>query len=124
MALPWVRMDTQWPNNPKFLQLVEDKRWRAVAVYWAGLAWSGSQGQAGFLPAYALPMIHASKKEASDLTDVALWVPAPGGWNINDWAEYQPTTEEQEERSRKARSAAQARWAKRNGNGSHDEMLA
>jgi hypothetical protein len=48
MGLPWVRLDTQWPQNQKFLQLVEDKRWRAIAVYMAGLAWAGGQGQDGY----------------------------------------------------------------------------
>jgi hypothetical protein len=115
MALPWVRMDTQWPNNPKFLQLVEDKKWRAIAVYWAGLSWSGAQGQAGFLPAYALPMIHGTRREAADLIDVGLWVPSRGGWDINDWSEYQPTNEEHEARSQRARDAALVRWQKVNG---------
>jgi 5-methylcytosine-specific restriction protein A len=46
-GLNWVRLDVQWPQNPKFLQLVEDKKWRAISVYMGGLAWSGSQGRAG-----------------------------------------------------------------------------
>ena len=54
MALPWVRMDTQWPHNPKFLVLVEEKRFKAITVYWGSIAWSGAQGLNGFLPAYAL----------------------------------------------------------------------
>jgi hypothetical protein len=113
MGLPWVRLDTQWPHNPKFLQLADDKKWRAIAVYMGGLAWAGAQGQSGFIPTYALPMIHATKKEAAELVDVALWIPAQGGWDINDWAEYQPTTEENERRSERARTAAQKRWGNR-----------
>jgi hypothetical protein len=108
-----VRLDTQWPQNPKFLALAEDKKWRAVAVYFASLAWSGAQGQAGFVPKGALPMIHATTKEAAELVASHLWIPAPGGWDINDWSEYQPTNEEHEERSRKAREAAQIRWSRR-----------
>jgi len=44
-----------------------------------GLAWSGAQGQNGFIPFYALPMIHATKREAGDLVDVVLWLPTQGG---------------------------------------------
>lgn len=113
MGLPWVRMDTQWPHNPKFLQLIEDKQWRAVTNYWAGLGWSGAQGQAGYVPAFALPMVHASKREAGLLSEVGLWVPGDGGWTINDWADYQPTNEEHERRTERARAAAQKRWANR-----------
>lgn len=111
MALPWVRLDTQWPQNPKFLMLAEDKKWRAIATYMGGLAWSGAQGQNGFIPAYALPMIHATRKEATELCDVNLWLMAAGGWDINDWADYQPSTEEHARRSERARIAAQKRWA-------------
>ncbi len=110
MALPWVRLDSQWPHNPKFLMLVEDKKWRAISTYMAGLAWSGGQGQAGFIPRSALPMLHATAKEAQDLAEVALWHRCEGGWQINDWAEYQPTNEEHERRSQKARDAAMVRW--------------
>jgi hypothetical protein len=113
MGLPWVRLDTQWPQNQKFLQLVEDKRWRAIAVYMAGLAWAGGQGQDGFIPGYALPMIHGTKKEAGDLVDAGLWHVTQGGWNINDWAEYQLSTEEYKRRSERARIAAEKRWGNR-----------
>lgn len=113
MALPWVRMDTQWPHNPKFLVLVEEKRWRAIAVYWGSIAWSGAQGLNGYLPAYALPMIHSTKREAAELVDAALWDLAQGGWDIHDWADYQPSTEEHALRSERARAAAQKRWANR-----------
>jgi hypothetical protein len=110
VALPWVRLDTQWPHNPKFLILAEDKKWRAITVYMGALAWSGAQGQNGYIPAYALSMIHGTKKEASDLVEVNLWLPAQGGWDINDWTEYQPSSEEHEARSQRARAAAQKRW--------------
>ena len=112
MALPWVRLDTQWFANPKFLTLVADRKHRAITAYFAGLAWSGSQGQAGYIPRGALPMIHATSKDAIDLVCVALWIPDAGGWQINDWAEYQPTNEEHERRSAKARNAAAVRWGK------------
>lgn len=110
MGLPWVRLDTQWPHNPKFLMLVEDKKWRAIAVYMASLGYSGAHGTAGFLPYYALSVMHATKKEAAELTAVRLWLDAEGGWQINDWDEYQPSNEESEKRSKKARDAAFARW--------------
>jgi hypothetical protein len=38
--------------------------------------------------------------------------PAQAGWDVNGWADFQPSTAETEERSRKAREAAQIRWAK------------
>lgn len=115
MGLPWVRLDTQWPHNPKFLMLAEDKKWRAIAVYMAGLGYSGAHGTKGFLPALSLPMLHGTKREATELVDVELWRPAPGGWDINGWDEFQPDTDDAEARRDRAKRAAQARWARKAG---------
>lgn len=112
MALPWVRLDTQWPHNPKFLMLVEDKKWRAISVYMAGLGYSGAHGTKGFLPALCLPVLHGTKKEANDLLEVGLWLPQPGGWDINGWAEFQPEQDDADARRKKAIHAAQVRWSK------------
>lgn len=112
MALPWVRLDTGWPMNPKFLILAEDKKWRAITAYMGGLAWVGAQGQDGFIPKYALPMFHATTREATELVAVGLWDMAPAGWDIHDWADYQPSSEEHKKRSDRARFAAQQRWSK------------
>jgi hypothetical protein len=113
MALPWVRLDTQWPHNPKFLTLVEDKKWRAIAVYMAGLGYSGAHGTKGFLPSLSLPHLHGTRREAAELTEIGLWVPQQGGWDINGWAEFQPETDDSEARRKKAIKAAQIRWAKK-----------
>lgn len=110
MALPWVRMDTQWPHNPKFLMLVGDGKWRAVSVYWAALGWSGAQGLDGFVPYYALAQVHATKRQATELVAVSLWHACEGGWEINDFNEFQPSSEEHTLRSKKARDAALIRW--------------
>lgn len=111
MGLPWVRLDTQWPHNPKFLMLAEDRKWRAICVYMAGLGYAGVHGTAGFLPAVALSMLHGTKKESAELVEVGLWNPAPGGWDINGWVEFQPSLQDAATRSDRARKAAQKRWA-------------
>lgn len=110
MALPWVRLDTAFPQNPKVLMLAEDKKWQSIAVYVAGLAYSGAHGTDGFLPSFALPFIHGTKRNATDLATVGLWIPRAGGWDINGWAEFQPSSEEHQARSKKARLAAEERW--------------
>ena len=54
-GLKWVRLDTAFPDNQKVLHLVEDNAWRAIANYTFGLAYSGRQGNDGFIPKPALP---------------------------------------------------------------------
>lgn len=113
MPLPWVRLDTQWPHNPKFLMLAEDKKWRAISLYMAGLAYSGAHGTKGFLPSLCLPLLHGTKREAAELVEVSLWIPQPGGWDINGWSEFQPDTDDAEARREKAKKAAHARWRRK-----------
>jgi len=114
--MQWVRLDTAFPRNHKVLALIEAKDgFRAVAAYICGLSYAGEQGTDGFVPRAALPFLHARMTEAKRLCEVNLWHAVDGGWLINGWSEFQPSTEETQARSVKARTAAAARWGKREG---------
>ena len=111
MSLSWVRLDTAFPRNHKVLALVGQRDGhRALVTYICGLAYAGEQGTDGFIPKEALPLLHGRQAEATRLCGVRLWVPLPGGWMVNGWDEFQPSTEEMKQRSIRARSAAMARW--------------
>lgn len=112
MGLPWIRLETSLPTNPKVLQLVAENRHRAAFVYVCGLTYCGAHGLDGFIPATALPFLHGSKNDAAQLVAVGLWRVSPGGWLVNGWADYQATSEESEQRRKKAQAAAAARWGK------------
>jgi hypothetical protein len=106
-----VRLDTQFPHNPKVLALAEDRNWRAIAVYACALSYCGAHGTDGFIPTGALPFIHATKREAEQLLAVGLWKPAgQGGYEIPDWTDYQPSNEEAERRKNRMRELAHMRW--------------
>lgn len=110
--MQWVRLDTAFPRNHKVLALLALKDGhRAVVTYVCGLAYAGEQGTDGFIPREALPLLHGRLSEAKQLVGVRLWLAQTGGWTINGWDEFQPSTEEMKQRSIRARSAAQARWA-------------
>lgn len=115
MALPWVRLDTGFPTNPKVLALIEDKNWRAVVAYIGGLAYAGQHGTDGFIPSGALAFIHANPRDAQHLVEVGLWAMCPGGWEVNGWSEFQPSNKESQDRKRRAQDAAAARWRKNGG---------
>ena len=110
MGLPWVRLDTQFSSNPKILYLIQDKKFRAAFVWVASLGYSGAHGTDGFIPAAALPFLHATKPDAKSLAEVGLWVETIGGWEINGWADFQQSSEESQLRKKKAKDAAMARW--------------
>jgi hypothetical protein len=114
MSLQWVRLDTAFPRNHKVLSLLDERDGhRALFAYVCGLAYSGEQGTDGFIPRNALPFLHARQADARRLVEQRLWLEDPGGWVINDWSEFQPSTEESRERSNRARAAAAAKWEKR-----------
>ncbi len=102
MGLPWVRLDTQFALNPKILELVEAKKWRAAFAYVASFGYAGSHGTGGYIPETALPYCHATRREAADLVEVGLWIPAPAGWDINGWDEKQVSDEAAKKRRERA----------------------
>lgn len=110
MGLPWVRLDTQMPSNPKVLELTTDGKWRAAFVYVAGLAYAGQHGTDGYLPPTCLMFLHGTRKEAAELVKVGLWHDDTGGWYINGWDDFQLSDEAARLRSKKAREAALKRW--------------
>lgn len=112
MALSWVRLDCGFTQNRKVLELVAERKFQAITVYVAGLGYAGAQETSGIVPKAALTLLHGTAKQARELTEVGLWIPCAEGWQIKNWDEYQPTRLTGEERSTRARDAANARWGK------------
>lgn len=110
MSLPWIRLDTSIAQNYKVLDLVGNRNHRAVAVYVFGLAYAGQQGTGGYIPRAALPFLHATPKDAEALCQVGLWHAEHGGWQVNDWAEYQPSDDTTARRSARAKWLNCQRW--------------
>lgn len=112
MPLPWVRLDTSMPDNPKVIELIDSHRdGRAAAFVWVcSIAYAGKHGTDGFIAKGALGRINGRALDARLLTTAGLWHEEAGGWLINGWAEYQESTEETQKRSERARHAAQKRW--------------
>lgn len=111
MGLPWIRLDTTLASNPKVLELVDDKKHRAVMAYILGLTYSGGHGLDGFIPRAALPFIHATAADAKSLVSVGMWTARAGGWDINGWTEFQVSDEEARKRRQRAQAAAAKRWS-------------
>lgn len=110
MGLQWVRFDTQFPSNPKVLELVAAKQFRALFVYLCSLAYCGQHETGGYIPDTALPFIHASRKEANTLAEYGLWDLEPHGWSVHDWDECQVSDEASRRRRERAMKGAAKRW--------------
>lgn len=113
MAMSWVRVDAALARNHKTLALLEQKGGdRALNTFVFGLGHCAEQGTNGFIPRAALGLIHGTVRVADMLVAVGMWHAIDGGWEINDYAEYQPSDEESQRRSERAKRAAAARWGK------------
>lgn len=112
MGLPWVRLDTQFPSNPKVLELAAAKRWRALVAYLSSLAYCGVHETDGYIPDTALPFVHATQAEVKVLVEAGFWDLAPGGWAVHDWHDKQFSSEDNQRRRERAIKAAQKRWDK------------
>lgn len=116
MSLPWVRLDTAMPSNPKIIALVDGhKDGRASAfIYVCSIAYSGLHGTDGHIPKGALLRIGGRSADADRLVEVGLWHKDGTGWVIHGWAEYQQSTDETQERRRKIQEASKkancVRW--------------
>ena len=120
-TLAWVRLDTAMPRNQKVLTLLGMKDGHRAAFVWlSSWCYAGEQGTDGFIPKPALGLIHGREVDAERLCEVGLWHAKPGGWEINDWGDYQQTNAETEARTVRAKAAAAARWGKRHA--MHDAM--
>jgi hypothetical protein len=111
MPLPWVRLDSNFPQNPKILDLLAEKDGhRAAFVYLCGLAYSGAHGTDGYLPRGCLVFLHAKPADAAKLVKHGLWHEDIGGWLVHGWSEFQLSSMENEARRERARAAARRRW--------------
>jgi hypothetical protein len=91
-GLPWVRLDSNIASHDKVLALLADpspQKWRAYALYTFGLGYSGGHGTDGFVPAFALPVLHATPQHARLLEKYHLWDEVPNGWRIRNFEERQ-----------------------------------
>lgn len=113
MGLPWVRLDTSTFDNPKYLILFGQKRFRAVVVQISAMAYAGKHGTGGFIQREVLPLLQARQIEMDQLVEARLMDPVPGGWQIHDWDDLQLSTDEITKRREHAQRAAAARWSKR-----------
>ena len=114
-GVKWIRLDTTIFDNPKFLFLKEDRRYRLIILHLEAMCYCGRVGLAGYVPKAALRLVGMTGLEATQLVAAGLWEPAPGGWQIHGWDEHQLSEDDMQRRRERAQKGAAARWAKRNG---------
>lgn len=107
----WVRLADDFPHHPKILQAGPLAGW-----LWAcGLAYANRYATDGFIPSAQVRLLadlEAAERHARRLVDVGLWEVAKGGYQIHDFATYQPSAEEVR-RDRESAARRQADFRRR-----------
>lgn len=113
MGLPWIRLDTAMPDNPKILGLLTEKDGHRAAFVWiCCMAYAGKHETAGLIPREALSRVNGRTTDMTRLTAADLLTECAGGWTINGWDEFQQVSPEALRRKEKAQKAAAVRWSK------------
>ena len=114
MGLPWIRLDTSMPDNPKLLGLLTEKDGHRAAFVWVCcMAYAGKHETAGFIPREAVTRVNGRSADMARLVASNLLTEGAGGWDINGWDEFQLSDESAVARREKARKAAAKRWSNR-----------
>jgi hypothetical protein len=117
-------LDSDFADNPKVLQLKQQRRHASVALWVESLAYAARHLTDGWVPLPWPRQAGYGPRDCTALVDVGLWVPmvevcdsgqldmpAAPGWLINDYQLYQPTRESWTRRSEQQRLNAQKRWS-------------
>lgn len=113
MGLPWVRLDTSMPDNPKILGLLTERAGKGAAFVWVScMCYSGKHGTDGFIPREAMSRVNGTSTEMRLLVSHGALKAVPGGWEIPGWDEFQLSDEDAKKRREKAQRAAAVRWSK------------
>lgn len=94
MSLPWVRLDSNIASHDKVLRLLAAKDGhRAFTLYVCALGYAGGHATDGFIPAYALPVLHGTERLATTLVTHRMWEPdvvdGERGWRIRNYLQRQ-----------------------------------
>jgi len=107
----WVRLADDFVDHPKVVEAGPLASW----LYVCGLSYSNRYATDGFIPSGQVRRLADVREPdllARKLVEVRLWEPVKGGYQIHDYAEYQPSSAEVK-RDREATAKRQAEFRRR-----------
>lgn len=120
--MAWFKVDDAFHSSKPVLKIPRRYRAQAVGLWILAGTWSAQEESDGFIPEYVLEELCGTPAIASHLVRAGLWIEVTGesqegsaipdgssgvsggaGWQFHNWAKYQPTREELEEKREKER---------------------
>lgn len=87
--MTWIKVDDHFDEHPK-MAAIGPTGW---GVWLGGLAYSNRNLTDGFIP-QAIAWRFQAEKVVGQLVQVGLWSEVAGGFQIHDYAQYQPSREQ------------------------------
>lgn len=87
--MTWVRLDDNFTEHPKVLAAGPEAAWAFVRL----ISYANRLNSDGFIPSAAASTF-AGKRLTNRLVTAGLLAPAPGGYSIHDYLDFQPSRRE------------------------------
>lgn len=109
---PHVRIDQSLGDHRRSMQLSPKLYLAALGLHVIGIGWCDRMRTDGFIPCEALQKLVLGSPTAAlnELVRVGFWHEVDGGYQINDYLDWQDSAADIECRSQSARQSAQRRW--------------
>lgn len=92
-AMSWIQIEDNFAYNPKMIKAGPE----ATVLFIGGLCYANRDLTDGFILKELLPCIAPlpnPEELAKRLVDCGLWELRPGGWQIHDYLDYNPSAQE------------------------------
>ena len=96
--MAWFKVDDGFYTSHKVLQIPRQFRHEAVGAWLMVGVWSADKMTDGVVPSYIVDDFNVSDEALHWLCEAGLWIKMPDGIKFHDWAEYQPTRGQLEEK--------------------------
>jgi hypothetical protein len=115
--MTWARIDDSFHSHPK-VRRAWNAHPRALGLHVLAISYAASQlTDGGIDAAFARQLVgsaRASRRVTDALVESGLWIPNQDGWEIHDWADYNPTRAEvlaRREADRQRKNAVRSAWS-------------
>ena len=107
--MAWFKADDRIMEHHKFIAARAKGGHRAIGVWFHAGTWANGQMTDGFIPR-SWASLNNALNEAEILVEVGLWDEdaSRDGWQMHDYADYQPSRADLEAKSQQKRSSGQA----------------
>lgn len=110
--MPWFKVDDHFHSHPKILATTP----AALGLWVVAGSWAAANPDDGFVPAHVLPrLLPGWEPLAEELVERRLWQRTKGGYKFRNWAEFQPSKAEIEDKRKRDAERQRNRRARMNG---------